>query len=429
MRYLALLLTATSLLAQEPPRRPEALPVPVPIPVPDPTVIPLAQPIPGSATLTEIPPAQPETAPPAQPQPAAASGAVQPLLVPIRQITRLHGTMANTLNGIGLVVGLNGTGSSDKASRQLLANYIKRIDNVNVADSDLTPGSWALVTVTAELPPFAKQGMQLATAVSSISDASSLFGGRLLYTTLKAVDGKVYATAAGPVSVSGLGVQQGGAKVIRNNPVAGRIADGATVVEDLESYFLSEQGHLELGLINPSLGTAQQIAAVIGQALASESLRAGVVDENLVRIELPRDQRTEENAIRLLSLIRDLKVRVENPTSVIVDEAAGIVIAGEGVMISPCVVALADLTITVVSEDEVVQPYPGWNQGETAVVNRTRIDVTSQGTDFKPFAGGATVGELLANLRALQLTPRQVMEVFEYLAAGGYLQARLQKKP
>jgi flagellar P-ring protein precursor FlgI len=381
----------------------------------------------------DVPPAAAEAplaaAPPPVATPAPLPAAPTIIEVPIRQITRLHGTMANTLNGVGLVVGLNGTGSSDKASRQLLANYIKRIDNVNIDDSDLTPGSWALVTVTAELPPFSKQGMQLPLAVSAISDASSLFGGRLLYTTLRAVDGKVYATAAGPVSISGVGVQQNGTKVSRNNPVAGRIADGAMVVEDLESFFLSEQGHLELGLINPSLGTAQAIAAAVTKELAAEQARGGVVDETLVRVELPRELRTEEHAIRLLGRIRDLKVRVENPATVVVDEAAGIVIAGEGVMISPCVVALADLTITVVSEDEVVQPLPGWNQGETAIVNRTRIDVTTQGTDFKPVAGGATVGELLGNLRALQLTPRQVMEVFEYLSAGGYLQARLQKKP
>ena len=91
-----------------------------------------------------------------------------------------------------------------------------------------------------------------------------------------------------------------------------------------------------------------------------------------------------------------------------------------------CVVALEDLTISVVSEDEVSQPLPGPNLGTTRVVNRTRIDVESAKTELQPVSGGATVAELLGNLKALQLSPRQLIQVFEQLQEGGYLQAPLQ---
>jgi flagellar basal body P-ring protein FlgI len=37
------------------------------------------------------------------------------LRVPIRSLTRLHGAMHNTITGIGLVTGLNKTGSGDRA--------------------------------------------------------------------------------------------------------------------------------------------------------------------------------------------------------------------------------------------------------------------------------------------------------------------------
>ena len=139
------------------------------------------------------------SAPQSQPAPA-----IDPhVVVPISQITRLHGTMANTLSGVGLVTGLAGTGSSDKASRQMMANYLKEMAEVNINDSDLTTGSWAMVNVTAQLPAFAKAGMQLDLRVATIGDASSLYGGTLMTTLLRGVDGVVYATGDGSLSVAG----------------------------------------------------------------------------------------------------------------------------------------------------------------------------------------------------------------------------------
>jgi flagellar P-ring protein precursor FlgI len=287
-----------------------------------------------------------------------------------------------------------------------------------------------MVNVTAQLPAFAKAGMQLDLRVATIGDASSLYGGTLMTTILRGVDGVAYATGDGPLAVSGFAVgKQGGTRVQRNNPTVGRVARGGTVVRDLKSNFLSERGDLELGLLNPNLATAQAIAVAVNGALQAEGIRAGVVDENLVRIELPERRKDEAEAIRVLNRIRDLQVRVENPATVIIDEAAGIVLAGEGVRISPCVVALSDLTISVVSEDEVVQPDTPFTRGETATVNRTRIDVQTGGAPVRALGqGGATVAELLANLKALELSPRQLIEVFDFLAAGGYLQAKLVKQ-
>jgi flagellar P-ring protein precursor FlgI len=101
------------------------------------------------------------------------------------------------------------------------------------------------------------------------------------------------------------------------------------------------------------------------------------------------------------------------------------VLAGEGVLISPCVVGLTDLTISIVDEEEVSQPAPLSN-GTSERVARTQIKVDTQSTDLKPVAGGATVAELLQNLRALGLTPQQLVSVFQALDDGGYLHAQLE---
>ena len=47
------------------------------------------------------------------------------------------------------------------------------------------------VMVTAQLPPFARQGQEMDVTVSSMGNADSLRGGTLLMTPLRGVDGNV----------------------------------------------------------------------------------------------------------------------------------------------------------------------------------------------------------------------------------------------
>ena len=269
--------------------------------------------------------------------------------------------------------------------------------------------------------------MQLDVTVAMLGDGSSLFGGRLEYGFLRGPDGRVYATASGDVSVGGVAAGSGtNARVSVNHVNVGNIPNGATVVESVPTSFLSEAGDLELRLINPSFLTAESIARGINGAVDDDGIRAGAVDTSLVRIAIPEPMQSDEGAlIALLNRVGRVRVPVENPATVVIDETTGLVLAGAGVMISPCVVVMSDLTITVVSDEFVSQPFPGINEGNTERVVRTRIDVSTSDTEFQPVAGGATVDELLSNLKALALTPRQLVTVFQHLKAEGYLHAEL----
>ena len=71
------------------------------------------------------------------------------------------------------------------------------------------------------------------------------------------------------------------------------------------------------------------------------------------------------------------------------------------------------------------QPNP-LSPGTTERVGRTRVDVAQQSTELKKVGGGATVSDLLQNLKTLQLTPAQLVSVFMALDQGGYLHATLE---
>lgn len=351
--------------------------------------------------------------------------------VPIRNLTRLHGSMRNTLTGIGLVTGLRGTGSADEATRQATANFVRNF-GLNITSKDLTSGSVALVSVSADLPAFAHTGMEIDVTVKTIGDATSLEGGVLENTPLVYFDGyksQTYVTASGVVSTGGFGARSSTATVTRNNPTTGRITRGGRVVESLEPEYLSEAGDLELILRNPSMMTAQNITRAINRVLHNSGAHAIVRDEALVRITLPRDMQSRDGAIRTLGLVSGIPVAVENPSKIVIDPNTGLVIAGVGVHISPCVVTMSDLTISIIDEEDIIQPIPGigFNRGTTERVDRSHIDVEI--TDNEPRAlagGGATVAELLANLRALDLSARQLVEVFKSLDRGHFLHAPLE---
>lgn len=362
---------------------------------------------------------------PATVAPIAQSTIGETVLSPrIRSITRLHNSMPHQLIGIGIVTGLANTGSSDRGTRQAILNVVRQL-GLNLTIADVVGGTTALVSLTCSLPPFAKEGTPISVKIEVLSDCTSLRGGELLRAELKGVDGLTYVSAQGPLTVAGYTASGANATVQKNTNTTAWLERGGLVVREEGTSFFSESGALELQLLNPSAFNAASVAAGMRMALEGTSAHVTPVDTSLVRIEMPDDERTNENAMKLLNLVGQVRVQVENPTKVLVDQTSGTVLAGEGVLISPCVVGLSDLTIAIVNDPEVSQPNPLSN-GTTEQVSRTSIEVQTNSTELKKVGGGATVSELLNNLKALSLTPAQLVSVFQALDQGGFLHATLE---
>lgn len=343
----------------------------------------------------------------------------------IRSVTRLHNSMPHYLFGIGIVTGLNnGSGSSDRGTRQAILNVVRQL-GLNLTIADVTGGTTALVSLTCSLPPFARAGQQLDVKAQVLGDALSLRGGELLRAELKGVDGQTYVVAQGALIVSGVSAAGQNASVQKNPSATAWLTNGGLVVREEATSFFSESGALELQLLNPSPFNASSIAAGARTALDGSSALVSAVDPSLIRIELPDADRTNENALRILNLVGNVRVPIENPAKILIDQTSGTVLAGEGVLISPCVVGLSDLTIAIVDEEDVVQPNP-LGQGTTERIGRTRVEVQTNNSPLQKLSGGATVADLLQNLKALSLTPEQLVRVFQALDQGGFLHATLE---
>ena len=131
----------------------------------------------------------------------------------IKDIADFEGIRDNQLVGYGLVVGLNGTGDDlddSTFTRQSLIGMLERL-GVNVRNTNLDIDNVAAVMVTANLPPFQRQGSRMDVTVSALGTAENLLGGTLLVTPLLGADGEVYAVAQGQVAVGGFVAQGQGA--------------------------------------------------------------------------------------------------------------------------------------------------------------------------------------------------------------------------
>ena len=98
-----------------------------------------------------------------------------------------------------------------------------------LSPKDLTGGNIAIVMVTAELGPFAREGSRLDIDVSAVGDAKSLQGGMLLPTPLKGLDDQVYAVGQGGLSLGGWAAGGNEATISKNHQTVGRVPGGAIV--------------------------------------------------------------------------------------------------------------------------------------------------------------------------------------------------------
>jgi flagellar P-ring protein precursor FlgI len=165
----------------------------------------------------------------------------------VETLVDVRGQEENLITGIGVVSGLGGSGDSVNMTRQLLENVLLA-NNVRIDAQQLTPKNVAIVSVEATLLPGVQPGRRIDVRVSTLGDAKSLQGGVLLFTELRDVTGKVWATAGGPVNVGGFMAQGASASVQKNQVTVGMITGGGKVERALASELVSEHGLIYLDL-------------------------------------------------------------------------------------------------------------------------------------------------------------------------------------
>jgi flagellar P-ring protein FlgI len=339
----------------------------------------------------------------------------------IKDIGSFMGSRSNQLIGYGLVVGLNGSGDKDKTQFTVstLANLLDNM-GIHVDPLQIKVKNVAAVMITANFPPFLRSGSRVDVQVSSTGDATSLQGGTLLMTPLKAPDGQVYAVAQGPITLGGFTAGGAGGSVTKNHPTVGFISGGALVEREVPNHF-GEQQQLVFVLKTPDFSTAMRASQTINSALGGSQAQA--VDAATIRVEVP--QQHLSRLVEMISQMENLQVQPDAVAKVIINERTGTVVMGENVRISPVAIAHGGLTVQISEEPKVSQPQP-FSKGKTVVTPSTEVEAQEKKGSLALVGSGVSISEVVKGLNAIGVTPRDLITILQAIKAVGALQAELE---
>ncbi|RME61274.1 MAG: flagellar basal body P-ring protein FlgI, partial [Candidatus Dadabacteria bacterium] len=310
----------------------------------------------------------------------------------LKDIADIEGVRGNQLFGYGLVVGLNGTGDGKVTfTLNSISNMMERL-GVKINPDDIKVKNVAAVIVTAELPPFARPGNRVDVTLSSLGDAKSLQGGTLLFTPLRAADGKVYVTAQGAVTVGGFSVGQGGDNATKNHPTVGRIANGG-IVERYIPFDLFQSKRIRVVLRKPDFTTVNRVVHRINEAFN----RPLAVALDGASVEIPLVDDLAKDPVGFIAKLEHIEVAQDVGAKVVVNEKTGTIVMGENVTISKVALAHGNINIVIRSETQVSQPN-ALAQGQTTTVTNTDVNVTEDLTGFNIVGGEVTLGDLVKAL-------------------------------
>ena len=284
----------------------------------------------------------------------------------IKDICRLKGQEENTLQGLGLVVGLKGTGDGGdiKPTIRVLSQVMQKMGGQvssdiqgRLVEKEMSNAkNVALVFVEVTVPPSgAQQGDKLSCKVSAIS-AKSLEGGNLMLTLLFGPRGDrpvVYGLASGPIVIDSPKV-----------PTSGKVVDGCKMEMAVVNEFIS--GNKISLIVDPdhrSIATSQNIEDSINEYQSSvdstsstksitnnygkseKSKTARAIDQTTIEVTIPSFYK--DYPVQFVSLVLDLKLlNLQNKKRVYIDEREGVLIIGEEVSIAPVVISHKNLTIS-----------------------------------------------------------------------------------
>ena len=343
--------------------------------------------------------------------------------VRVKDLADIEGVRSNQLIGYGLVVGLNKTGDrvqQNLYARQTLQNLLERM-GISASSTGLKPENVATVLVTATLPPFIRQGSRIDITVSSIGDAKSLQGGTLILTSLKGIDGQVYAVAQGSISIGGISAGGGGNSVEINHPTVGRVPNGATVERAVPTE-LAANNQLTLVLRNGDFSTSAKLNKVINAKFGAGTAKA--LDGRNVEVNLPTSY--ADNRVGFIAELENLRITPEKIAKIIINERTGTIIMGNEVRLASVAISQGGVTIRIGTEYEVFQPAPLTKVTENQVVTKTTVEVKEKKPASVILPDGATVDEVVRGLRTLGVSARDIISILQAIKSAGAMNAELE---
>ncbi|MGE5086662.1 MAG: flagellar basal body P-ring protein FlgI [Bacillota bacterium] len=308
----------------------------------------------------------------------------------LKDIANIRGVRENQLIGYGIVVGLKGTG--DGKNEFMSKSVVRMFDKLGIKlDSpEFSSKNVAAVILTATMPAFGKAGNPIDVTVSAIGDASSLAGGTLLQSPLRAANDQVFAVAQGSVIIGGDPKDA--------HLTSGRIPNGAIIERDMTADFATRKMY-RLTLINPDFTTAARTVLTINKELGGHY--ASAKDAGTIDIITPFAY--ENRGVELLATIEAIDINPDMKARVVVNEKTGTIVIGDKVKISKVAISHGSLAVKV-------------GDGKKGAADEKVAVLES----------GVSVGDLVQALNKLGVSPKDLITILQSIKAAGALHGELE---
>jgi len=318
----------------------------------------------------------------------------------IKDITNVVGIRGNQLVGYGLVVGLPGSGDKSQFTMQSLKNLLANA-LIKIPTSSIKSKNIAAVMVTAELPPFSRQGDEITVKVSAIGDSKSIDRGQLILTQLKGVNGNVYALAQGTIVAT------------QGNPTTGFISSGATIENELE-FLLHKEKEITLSLIKSSAKDADLIETKINRRFGKKLAMA--VDTRTIQVKKP----DEISTVKFISIVENIQIDSQIKKKIIIDLKRETIIAGGNIIVNPVTLARDGYTLRVKQTNLTDEQWndaagnPGLDIGDDVKIGNEPIQVNIDNALINS-KNQPTVSDLMRAMKIMKLPITDIIESIRML--------------
>ncbi|MCT7445643.1 flagellar basal body P-ring protein FlgI [Aliarcobacter skirrowii] len=321
----------------------------------------------------------------------------------IKDVSNIIGIRENQLIGYGLIVGLPGTGDKSKFTMQSLQNLLTN-SYIKIPQGSINSKNIAAVMVTADLPPFARQGDKIKVTVSTIGDSKSIDYGELLMTQLKGVDGNVYAVAQGTVVANA------------NNKTTGFIYEGATVEGEID-FNLQDEKSIQLSLYKNSAKTAHLIEQKINEKFENNIAKA--IDTRTIDVIKPSNM----SIVEFIALVENIELETNVKKKLIIDINREAVIAGGDIPITPITISRDSFTLRIdkTNLDDVDWNNPTINKGVDVgdgikIADKPVVDINNSMINTKK---DPTVSDLVRSMKVMKLPMSEIIDTLQMLKQMG----------
>jgi flagellar P-ring protein precursor FlgI len=188
---------------------------------------------------------------------------------------------------------------------------------------------------------------------------------------------------------------------------------------------LTADGSIDLLLNEPDYTTAQLVSDAINRAV--RDVGATTVDAG--RIRMHPGSLDPAGFVRLMAAVENLTVEPSVKARVVVNERTGTIVAGGDVWISQVTVAQGDIRLAINQRNLISQPYGYYGGGggrgaRTVVVPEAELSVDEAQINSIDLRG-VTIGELVAGLRSIRASSRDVIAILQGIKRAGALHAEL----